>query len=82
MWVGGDRNLTERTADRAGRYEAEGIDVTGQANRLALRLDTERATVPDRGHRPSLRRATGFDNCLNLLVSCLSLIDSSRPDNW
>ena len=29
-----------------------------------------------------LRWATGFDNCLNLLFDCLSLIDSSKPDNW
>ena len=81
MWVGGDRNLAERTADHAGRYEAEGVDMTGQANRLALRLGIEGAAVSDRGHRVSLRRTTGFDNCLNLLVACLSPIDSSRPDN-
>ena len=66
----GDRKLVTSPADRAGRYETDETDATGQVGQRASRL-CGGAAVPDGGHRFSCVDG-GCDNCHQRLCRCLS----------
>jgi hypothetical protein len=68
MRADGDGKLVNSPADHVGRYEADGMDATRQADEQAFGLRAEDAAIPVDGHRFSQHCTAGATTATNVVV--------------